>query len=300
MNENLTSDPIQVFNLFFKFLFYSISTATLCGSDNALPVDWYNHLFAGTQMLLSFCYFASILGMALSPRPPAAKPKQREPKLLPRGYRTPNSTETGDPPSRLRFCVPVSSNSTETNTPVETFDNMSHEQYQENHSEIHNLFLHHHHHQQQQQQLRERQSLVHVEEDFLSPTQQCQDAHNVLVHINEENSQIQHAKPYKHNHKQDNLTHNHFKKQQQHHHIEQTQQQQQQVQQQKYQRTQQNHSPWTQFDHRIKTFSPVERNCSIQQVDGRFVNSYDDDGNVNENDDEPLLTDGIEVLAATS
>ncbi|RUS78541.1 hypothetical protein EGW08_013684 [Elysia chlorotica] len=67
MNEDLTSNPIQVFKLYLKFLFYSISTATLCGSDNALPVDWYNHLFAGTQMLLSFCYFASILGLTLSP-----------------------------------------------------------------------------------------------------------------------------------------------------------------------------------------------------------------------------------------
>ncbi|GFO01408.1 hypothetical protein PoB_002791300 [Plakobranchus ocellatus] len=47
----------------------------ISGSDNSLPEYWYNHLFAGTQMLLSFCYFASILGMALSPR--QAQPWQR-------------------------------------------------------------------------------------------------------------------------------------------------------------------------------------------------------------------------------
>ncbi|GFO01406.1 hypothetical protein PoB_002791100 [Plakobranchus ocellatus] len=31
LNEDLTSDPIQVFKLYLKFLFFSISTATLCG-----------------------------------------------------------------------------------------------------------------------------------------------------------------------------------------------------------------------------------------------------------------------------
>ncbi|XP_012941509.1 uncharacterized protein LOC101860759, partial [Aplysia californica] len=67
VNEDLNEDPAQVFVLYAKFLFYSISTATLCGSDNVLPVEWYNCIFAGIQMLLSFCYFASILGIAMAP-----------------------------------------------------------------------------------------------------------------------------------------------------------------------------------------------------------------------------------------
>lgn len=67
VNEDLNGDPAHVFVVYAKFLFYSISTATLCGSSNVLPLEWYNCIFAGIQMLLSFCYFASILGIAMTP-----------------------------------------------------------------------------------------------------------------------------------------------------------------------------------------------------------------------------------------
>ncbi|KAL8611608.1 hypothetical protein ACOMHN_062886 [Nucella lapillus] len=52
--------------LYSKFLFFSVSTATLCGSDNVLPKEWYNCLFTALQMLMSFVYFASILRHSLS------------------------------------------------------------------------------------------------------------------------------------------------------------------------------------------------------------------------------------------
>ncbi|KAL8568034.1 hypothetical protein ACOMHN_000258 [Nucella lapillus] len=66
IQENTETDPLLVFELYSKFLFFSVSTATLCGSDNVLPKYWYNCLFASVQMLLSFIYFASILGHTLS------------------------------------------------------------------------------------------------------------------------------------------------------------------------------------------------------------------------------------------
>ncbi|XP_076451639.1 uncharacterized protein LOC143287496 isoform X2 [Babylonia areolata] len=66
IQEDVETDPILVIELYSKFLFFSVSTATLCGSDNVLPKFWYNCLFAALQMLLSFIYFASILGQTLS------------------------------------------------------------------------------------------------------------------------------------------------------------------------------------------------------------------------------------------
>ncbi|XP_048241380.1 uncharacterized protein LOC124149593 isoform X1 [Haliotis rufescens] len=68
IQEDLNSDPVLVAVLYAKFLFFSVSTATLCGSDNALPKDWYNCLFAAAQMLLSFVYFASILSQSMTPK----------------------------------------------------------------------------------------------------------------------------------------------------------------------------------------------------------------------------------------
>ncbi|XP_041378348.1 uncharacterized protein LOC121390568 isoform X2 [Gigantopelta aegis] len=68
VQEDLSSNPVMVVVLYSKFLFFSVSTATLCGSDNALPVEWYNCIFAAIQMLLSFVYFASILGQAITPK----------------------------------------------------------------------------------------------------------------------------------------------------------------------------------------------------------------------------------------
>ncbi|XP_067659468.1 uncharacterized protein [Haliotis asinina] len=68
IQEDLVSDPVFVVVLYAKFLFFSVSTATLCGSDNALPKDWYNCIFAAAQMLLSFVYFASILSQSMMPK----------------------------------------------------------------------------------------------------------------------------------------------------------------------------------------------------------------------------------------
>ncbi|KAL5015235.1 hypothetical protein ScPMuIL_009505 [Solemya velum] len=65
--EDISQDPILVIVLYFKFLFYSVSTGTLCGSSNAVPEEWYNCIFASLQMLLSFMHFASILGHTFSP-----------------------------------------------------------------------------------------------------------------------------------------------------------------------------------------------------------------------------------------
>nr|KAG5700175.1 hypothetical protein BaRGS_011018 [Batillaria attramentaria] len=66
IQEDLEENPVLVIVLYSKFLFFSVSTATLCGSDNVLPQEWYNCLFTSCQMLMSFVYFASILGQTLS------------------------------------------------------------------------------------------------------------------------------------------------------------------------------------------------------------------------------------------
>ncbi|XP_070206939.1 uncharacterized protein [Littorina saxatilis] len=66
IQEELDKDPILVVVLYSKFLYFSVSTATLCGSDNVLPKLWYTCLCTALQMLMSFVYFASILGQTLS------------------------------------------------------------------------------------------------------------------------------------------------------------------------------------------------------------------------------------------
>lgn len=53
--------------MFFKMVFFSISTGTLCGLASVVPVMWPAQLIASTQMLLSYVYFASVLYMAVQP-----------------------------------------------------------------------------------------------------------------------------------------------------------------------------------------------------------------------------------------
>ncbi|XP_045161548.2 uncharacterized protein LOC123526457 [Mercenaria mercenaria] len=72
--ENLS--PVMIVTLYTRFLFFSVSTATLCGAADALPKEWYTSLFVSAQMLLSFMYFTSVLGTTLSKRRrPAPKAK---------------------------------------------------------------------------------------------------------------------------------------------------------------------------------------------------------------------------------
>lgn len=66
VDENI-NDPVQVVELWSKFLFLSVSSGTLCGSSSFLPKVWYNNLLVSIQMLLSFIYFASILGHSVRP-----------------------------------------------------------------------------------------------------------------------------------------------------------------------------------------------------------------------------------------
>lgn len=67
--ENIkVSDTIfGPWELFVKMLFFSISTATLCGASHISPIEWYCQLITGTQMLMSYVYFASVLFMAVHP-----------------------------------------------------------------------------------------------------------------------------------------------------------------------------------------------------------------------------------------
>lgn len=68
-SQETIDNPIQVVDLWSKFLFLSVSSGTLCGSSNLMPRIWYNNLLVSTQMLLSFIYFASILGHTVRPTP---------------------------------------------------------------------------------------------------------------------------------------------------------------------------------------------------------------------------------------
>lgn len=73
--EDDDTNPTLVVSIYLRFFFFSISTATLCGAADALPKEWYTSLFVSTQMLLSFMYFASVLGTTLSKRRRPAKRK---------------------------------------------------------------------------------------------------------------------------------------------------------------------------------------------------------------------------------
>lgn len=69
------ADPVYIAIIYCKFLYFSVSTGTLCGSVEISPSDWYNCIFVSLQMLLSFMYFASILGHACMPRQQAKQDK---------------------------------------------------------------------------------------------------------------------------------------------------------------------------------------------------------------------------------
>ncbi|KAL4221098.1 hypothetical protein ACF0H5_019359 [Mactra antiquata] len=81
--DDINDDPVQIVSIYTRFLFFSVSTATLCGAADALPKEWYNCLFVSGQMLLSFMYFTSVLGTTLSKRRrPAAKTKALTKELV--------------------------------------------------------------------------------------------------------------------------------------------------------------------------------------------------------------------------
>ncbi|CAI8017383.1 hypothetical protein GBAR_LOCUS10562 [Geodia barretti] len=65
VSEGNISSPIL---LFLRMLFFSVSTATLCGTSVIEPIQWYINLFVGLQMLTSFVYFTSIMSVALTRR----------------------------------------------------------------------------------------------------------------------------------------------------------------------------------------------------------------------------------------
>ncbi|CAI8017386.1 hypothetical protein GBAR_LOCUS10562 [Geodia barretti] len=50
VSEGNISSPIL---LFLRMLFFSVSTATLCGTSVIEPIQWYINLFVGLQVLLS-------------------------------------------------------------------------------------------------------------------------------------------------------------------------------------------------------------------------------------------------------
>ncbi|CAH1772762.1 unnamed protein product [Owenia fusiformis] len=65
ISEDLYVDPVLVIELYLKMFYLSVSTATLCGSCNITPKEWYNYIFVSLQMLLSFVFFASILSQTI-------------------------------------------------------------------------------------------------------------------------------------------------------------------------------------------------------------------------------------------
>ncbi|XP_052821094.1 uncharacterized protein LOC128246738 isoform X2 [Mya arenaria] len=67
-DPQVLEDPVQIVVLYTRFLFFSVSTATLCGAADALPKQWYTCLFVSAQMLLSFMYFTSVLGATIRKR----------------------------------------------------------------------------------------------------------------------------------------------------------------------------------------------------------------------------------------
>lgn len=67
-DPEINTSPVLIVKIYTKFLFFSVSTATLCGAADSLPNEWYTSLFVSAQMLLSFMYFTSVLGTTLSKR----------------------------------------------------------------------------------------------------------------------------------------------------------------------------------------------------------------------------------------
>jgi hypothetical protein len=63
---HLTSSDHPVL-VYLMMLYFSISTATLCGTSKVEPAFWGAYIAVAIQMLLSFVYFASILSLSLIP-----------------------------------------------------------------------------------------------------------------------------------------------------------------------------------------------------------------------------------------
>ncbi|XP_078696821.1 uncharacterized protein LOC144924959 isoform X1 [Branchiostoma floridae x Branchiostoma belcheri] len=64
VHDDDAQTPELVVVLFIKMFFFSMSTGTLCGASDIVPLEWFNYLLVSVQMLLSFVYFASIFTMA--------------------------------------------------------------------------------------------------------------------------------------------------------------------------------------------------------------------------------------------
>ncbi|XP_050413295.2 uncharacterized protein LOC126827797 isoform X2 [Patella vulgata] len=91
IQQDLNSSPDLVIVLYIKLFFFSVSTATLSGTANVLPAEWYNYIFTSFQMLLSFVYFTSILGQSISrSSTPTRTPPQKDKKPLNYGSTTTN------------------------------------------------------------------------------------------------------------------------------------------------------------------------------------------------------------------
>ncbi|XP_060066350.1 uncharacterized protein LOC132546645 [Ylistrum balloti] len=90
IRESVEENPGLIIALYTKFLYFSVSTATLCGTASTSPFQWYNYIFVSLQMLLSFMYFASILGHALTPIA-ADTPKQRRLRAMSEARRQPEA-----------------------------------------------------------------------------------------------------------------------------------------------------------------------------------------------------------------
>lgn len=67
VREDTWKDPALIVEMYCQFLYFSVSTATLCGTAEVTPNKWYNYICVSIQMLLSFMYFASILGQVMAP-----------------------------------------------------------------------------------------------------------------------------------------------------------------------------------------------------------------------------------------
>lgn len=61
---NVASGYLHPGLVYLRMLYFSVSTATLCGAASVEPLTWYGGLTASFQMLTSFVYFPTILTMA--------------------------------------------------------------------------------------------------------------------------------------------------------------------------------------------------------------------------------------------
>ncbi|XP_069117505.1 uncharacterized protein [Argopecten irradians] len=93
IRESVEEDPGLIIALYTKFLYFSVSTATLCGTASTSPYEWYNYIFVSLQMLLSFMYFASVLGHALTPVATDTS-KLRRLRVMSDGRQTPEPVST--------------------------------------------------------------------------------------------------------------------------------------------------------------------------------------------------------------